>query len=204
MRSIAVMGFGLSVCIFLVSCSPQEQQSQKLSQLMDRLEGDQLTIEEKTDLLFLQFTEAENHNWVVSFYEKHRADFSRRLKPSLYYAAALSSLAGAAEEINDQLTWVRKGIAEFDRLSMEYPDDPQLLLWRSITYSNFPQMLGMNYAVEDDLTLLTLLLREGMELTPGEYRIVYEAWRNLASEYSEDAYLARARSFAEEFNVSSN
>lgn len=173
MRKCSVVGL-LCLTLFVQACVQQTEYSDQLVHLREKAEQGSLSIDEHSELLFLEFTEAEDYGSVVEHYEEYSRQLSDLLMPSLYYASALSNLAGEASAIPEQLMWVRRSIAEFDRILEKHPGEPRFYLWRSITYSHFPESLGMEEVVEQDIEILQEMLREGMELAPAEQEILSE------------------------------
>lgn len=181
-----------ALAAFLIACAPPPP-SPELAALLDKWEQKSLTVEEWDRILFLQFLERDDMDWVVKNFEANRDLLSVKPMASLYYATALCNLGGRTDAIEQKLLLVRKGIGEFDRIAQDFPQEIQVNLWRSITYSNFPDILGMDKQVVQDLNALEAYLDRGGHLEVDEQTLLVEAYLNLGNNYNSKEYLAAAR-----------
>jgi len=131
---------------------------------------------------------------VIDNFEQSKALLQDRMAARIYYATALCQMAGAAKETADQLRWVRKGLGEFDKLSTDYPEEVRVYLYRAITYSHFPTVLGVNDLVVADIDKVNQGLKtKGWKLGKGELRQLSLSWINLGKIYKKADYLAQAK-----------
>ncbi len=196
MKKTILFLVGLSSLMFL-SCA-EKLLSPELKALMVKHESGDLGVDDWNRILFLQYLERADMLWVVTNYEAQKNLLSNQPMASIYYATALCSLGGRTDKIEEKLQFVRKGIGEFDRIATEFPQEIQLNLWRSITYSNFPDILGVNTQVEEDVRQVESFLNGGGMLEPAEKSLLLESYLNLAENYKNPLYLAQVERLAQE------
>ena len=196
MKKTILFLVGLSSLMFL-SCA-EKPLSPELKALMVKHESGDLGVDDWNRILFLQYLERADMLWVVTNYEAQKNLLSNQPMASIYYATALCSLGGRTDKIEEKLQFVRKGIGEFDRIATEFPQEIQLNLWRSITYSNFPDILGVNTQVEEDVRQVESFLNGGGMLEPAEKSLLLESYLNLAENYKNPLYLAQVERLAQE------
>ncbi len=186
-----VLGF----LILFSSCGVEEKKvSPELKTLVQKIEKGEASISEIEKAMFLQVSEeGGDPKWVVDTYEKNKDIFITNAMARIYYATALCQLAGNAKKEEEQVFWVRKGIMEFEMLIEDFPNEHRVALWRAITYSHFPKILGATNYVVDDVEHINELRKRGIRFAPEEVALLTKAYLNVAKIYRSVEFLNMAK-----------
>ena len=187
----------ISLCLILAlsGCSAQPSAGDlKAAAAAQKLATDPTNPDLLEAALGVSVLESNRPKDAVELFRKNQTALQSRPLARTYYATALCQLAGATTVPVEQMTWVRSGLAEFDALLRDFPDNPQAYLYQTITYSNFPDILGVNKLVTDNIAKINQALSaKTWQLDPGEIRQLSLSYINLAKIYHKAEYLQAAK-----------
>ena len=185
----------LGLVVLVVSCGVEEKKvSPELKGLMVKIEKGEASLSEIERAMFLNVSEeGGNPKWVVEVYEKNKDSFVTNAMARIYYATALCQLAGSAKKEEEQVFWVRKGIMEFEMIIEDFPNEHRAVLWRAITYSHFPPVLGATNYVIDDVEHINELRAKGVKFAPEEIALLTKSYLNIAKIYKSPEFLNMAK-----------
>jgi len=185
----------LGLVVLVVSCGVEEKKvSPELKGLMVKIEKGEASLSEIERAMFLNVSEeGGNPKWVVEVYEKNKDSFITNAMARIYYATALCQLAGSAKKEEEQVFWVRKGIMEFEMIIEDFPNEHRAVLWRAITYSHFPPVLGATNYVIDDVEHINDLRAKGVKFAPEEIALLTKSYLNIAKIYKSPEFLNMAK-----------
>lgn len=187
-RNIALV---VVVLFVITSCSKKKDvveevvRDPRISELETLLESSPNDLESVDELLNLYFDSAEAELY-IDLYEKYQEEFINSSNQRLNYASSLCMMADTTENVMKQLSWVKKGMVAFDNAVEDFPNEMLVYLYRGITYSNFPAVLGVRNVVERDFeTIFTKSLDGEWELTEIGLTTIYYGYLNLAINYED-------------------
>jgi predicted Zn-dependent protease len=106
----------------------------------------------------------------------------------IYLAVAECKMANTAKETLDKVDWVNKGMRRFDAANRRWPNDEDVYLYMTMTYSYFPQEMAMREQTLDLLSVMEKKYAAGTwKQTDGEADIAWLAIGNLLTNYPEGA-----------------
>jgi len=166
----------------------------KPTRMMEKIEKGDASLSEIERAMCLNVSEeGGNPKWVVEVYEKNKDSFITNAMARIYYATALCQLAGSAKKEEEQVFWVRKGIMEFEMIIEDFPNEHKVALWRAITYSHFPPVLGATNYVIDDVEHINELRAKGVKFAPEEIALLTKSYLNIAKVYKSPEFLNMAK-----------
>jgi len=193
-RLVVLIGTISLVLVFMATCSKSQKADPREVALLDKIEQNPGDAEPYIQLMFLELIDLECPEKTIEIFESNSQLLGQRLMARIYHATAVCMMAGKSKSPADQLKYVREGIGLFDAILRDHPDDYHPYLYRAITYSNFPDILGVDSIVLSDIALLNSYTEAGTwSLETGERRILSEALLNLAIQYKKKAYLDMAQ-----------
>lgn len=136
----------------------------------------------------------------LSRYEKGAALLAGDPMSRIYAAVAQSMMAGKVKKIEDKLAWLRRGMAGFDELREERPDDEMVPLYQASTYANFPREVGAKGEVLDILAAMRARYANGdWKLDEGEAGQVDYVYATLGRVYKDPESAAEIEASRAEF-----
>ncbi|MGP1458748.1 MAG: hypothetical protein ACTTKL_05505 [Treponema sp.] len=152
-------------------------------------------------LMMAYLLDTDNTDEPISIYEKHSALHSN-VMANVYYATALCMKAGSSKVPADQLKYVRKGMGTFEDVIARFPEDGRCYVWKAITYSNFPAMLGADGEVLSAInTAESLNAAKSPELAAEELKQLVFAYLNIAEGFENKQYLDAAKTLAQKYGL---
>ena len=119
-------------------------------------------------MLAIQAMELDENEAAIELFGKHEDLLSGDVMARIYLAVAQSKMAGEAKKIEDQLSWLRKGMSSFETLREEFPEDEAVFIYQASTYASFPAVVGAKEEVLDILADTLDRYRSGAwSLNPG-------------------------------------
>ena len=109
-------------------------------------------IEALRAILAIQVMELDENAAAIDRFGKHEDTLADDLMARIYLAVAQSKMAGESKKIEDQLSWLRKGMSSFESLREDFPDDENVYVYQASTYASFPAVVGAKAEVLDILT----------------------------------------------------
>jgi len=193
--TILVVLASLCLVMALTGCTAQPSPGDlKAAAANQKLAADPANPDLLEAALAVSVLEAHRPKDAVELFRKNQEALQTRPLARTYYATALCQMAGDSTVPVEQLTWVRSGLTEFDALLRDFPDNAQAYLYQTITYSNFPDILGVNKLVTDNITKINqALAAKTWQLDPGEIRQLSKSYINLAKIYHKAEYLQAAK-----------
>ncbi len=125
---------------------------QRVAALESRIaaaKSDEETVEALRSILAVQAMELDENAAAIDRFQKNEALLADDRMARIYLAVAQSKMAGEAKKIEDKLSWLRKGMASFEALREEWPDDELVFLYQASTYASFPSEVGAKAEVLD-------------------------------------------------------
>ncbi len=161
-------------------------------------------IEKLRALIELDAMKLGDPDSALALYEEHEELLSQDMESRVLVATAQAMKAGIEKKIEDKLKWLMRGMATFEELREEFPDELSVILYQASTYANFPPEVG---AAEEVLSLLSIIrercasgfwpMDEGIA---SQISYTYAAlMANISDEPVKTAALDQQRSFANAF-----
>ncbi|MBN2353001.1 MAG: hypothetical protein JXD23_10570 [Spirochaetales bacterium] len=194
-KAFAVLLLPFLLVPIFPSCQGESNTRNELkTELLSRLAADPEDAVAMEHLLFVELVDLNLVDSVIGRYEANRKLLQQRPMARIYYATALCREAGNSDSPNEKLRYVRKGIGEFDSLIADFPEEGRAYLWQAITYSNFPEILGVDGIVLEDVKKVNAKAATGTwKFEKEELRLLSLSLINLAREFKNAEYLALAR-----------
>lgn len=183
--------------LFFYSCAKKidKEVIQEKNRLVSIVEKEPYNIDAYEKLMFIEAVKTDEPKSIILQYESNKDLLCSSCMIRIYYASSLCKMAGKKQSTEKILDWIQKGINEFDELIRIYPYEPQIYLWRAVTYSNFPKIMSVNEIVEDDMKKVNVFIENGYSFSGKEMKVIGQIYMNLYKNYSDDKYLELYHNF---------
>ena len=146
---------------------------------------------------FIYFFSTNQNKQVLKLFDKYENSLDILAKSdlnlSIYLATTMCIKAGISKNIENKLTWLRRGMIKFQELENKYPKNLNLMAWEAITYSNMPSILGLSSKILFNTSYIVNNLKEGGSPTIEEISLTFNACINSAKTYKEEHFITLAR-----------
>jgi hypothetical protein len=161
--------------------------------------ADIITIEE---LLNIEVMRLDMISEALELAREKESCIDGSMMAQIYTAVAESKMAGVEKNVIEQVRWVTKGMAHFDRIHKLWPRNEAVYTYQVLTYSHFPSVLGAYRQVLDLISFMSEQYSSGAwELTAEQADHIWTALLNLEDSYPGGAKNREIRAFAMEMKT---
>ncbi|HHU36869.1 MAG TPA: hypothetical protein GXZ47_06530 [Treponema sp.] len=141
-------------------------------------------VEQIEVILRLQIMELERIEAAMKIAKRFETVIKNSQDAQLLVAVGECKMATVVKKTIEKVDWTNAGMRRFEKIQRRWPENENVYLYQTLTYSNFPSELGMINQVLALLSDITAFYAKGTwNINDAPVDLLWDIWINLRSNY---------------------